>query len=50
VGYARKEGTPVIGYANDFEMGSETMIRGSGCKVYEDLSSAIYNAIWRAYA
>jgi len=35
VGYARKEGTPVIGYANDFEMGSETMIRGSGCKVYE---------------
>jgi len=50
VGYARKEGTPVIGYTNDFEMSSETMIRGSGCKVYEDLSSAIYNAIWRAYA
>jgi len=50
LGYARKEGTPVIGYANDFESSSETMIRGSGCEVYEDLSSAIFNAIWRAYA
>jgi len=49
LGYARKEGTPVIGYANDFETSSETMIRGSGCEVYEDLSSAIFNAIWRAY-
>lgn len=50
LGYARKEGTPVIGYANDLETISETMIRGSGCVVYEDLSSAIFNAIWRAYA
>ncbi|WP_396614002.1 PfkB family carbohydrate kinase (plasmid) [Haloferax sp. S1W] len=50
LGYARKEGTPVIGYVNDFETSSETMIRGSGCEVYEDLSSAIYNAIWRAHA
>ena len=50
LGYARKDGTPVIGYADDFETSSETMICGSGCEVYEDLSSAIYNAIWRAYA
>ncbi|MFC4359287.1 PfkB family carbohydrate kinase [Halobium salinum] len=49
LGYARKTGIPVVGYANDFETGSETMISGSGCEVYEDLSSAIFNAIWRAY-
>lgn len=50
LGYARKDGTPVIGYSNNFETNSETMILGSGCAVYEDLSSAVYNAIWRAYA
>lgn len=41
---------PVIGYADDLETGSETMILGSGCEVYDDMSSAIFNAIWRAYA
>lgn len=50
LGYARNEGTPVIGYTNDFETSSETMIRGSGCEIYEDLSSAVFHAIWRAYA
>jgi hypothetical protein len=50
LGYARKEETPVIGYADDLETSSETMILGSGCEVYDDLSSAIFNAIWRAYA
>lgn len=50
LGYARKTGTPVVGYANDFEADNEIMITGSGCEVYEDLSSAIFNAIWRAYA
>lgn len=50
LGYARKEGTPVIGYADNLETGSETMILGSGCEVYDDLSSAIFNATWRAYA
>ncbi|WP_254862278.1 PfkB family carbohydrate kinase [Halovivax gelatinilyticus] len=50
LGYARKDGTPVIGYTNDFETSSETMLLGSGCEVYEDLSSAVYHAIWRAYA
>lgn len=50
LGYARKEDTPVIGYADNLETSSETMILGSGCEVYDDLSSAIFNAIWRAYA
>lgn len=50
LGYARKTGIPVAGYANDSETGNKTMISGSGCEVYEDLSSAIYNAIWRAHA
>lgn len=50
LGYARKEGTPVIGYADNLETSSETMILGSGCEVYNDLSSAIFNAVWRAYA
>lgn len=50
LGYARKAETPVIGYTNDYETNSKTMISGSGCEVYEDLSSAIFNAIWRAYA
>ncbi|WP_135662121.1 PfkB family carbohydrate kinase [Halorhabdus rudnickae] len=49
LGYARKEGTPVIGYADNLETSRETMILGSGCEVYGDLSSAIFNAIWRAY-
>jgi len=40
LGYARKEGTPVIGYADNLETSSETMILGSGCEVYDDLSSA----------
>jgi nucleoside 2-deoxyribosyltransferase len=40
LGYARKEETPVIGYADNLETSSETMILGSGSEVYDDLSRA----------
>lgn len=50
IGYARKAGTPVIGYAHNPNARDYTMIQGSGCKVYSDLSSAIYQAVWKSYA
>lgn len=50
LGYARKADIPVVGYATDCENLSETMILGSGCEMHGDLSSAVFNAIWRAYA
>lgn len=49
VGYARKAGKPVIGYAHDSKKQEDTMISGSGCEVFGDLASAVYNAVWRAY-
>lgn len=50
IGYAQKAGTPVVAYANDAKSRNYTMIQGSGCRVFGDLASAVYNAIWRAYA
>lgn len=50
LGYARKAEIPVIGYASDADTRDNTMINGSGCMVYGDLASAIYNAIWRSDA
>lgn len=50
LGYARKAGIPVVGYAANLDNLSKTMILGTGCEVYGDLSSAVFNAIWRAYA
>jgi len=50
LGYARKIGIPVVGYADDYDPDDYTMITGAGCEIYGDLASAIYNAIWRAYA
>lgn len=46
VGWATKAGLPVVAF---FQRGSETeitMIAGSGTALYDDLSSAVYAAIW----
>jgi hypothetical protein len=50
LGYARRAGKPVIGYVPDPEKQEDTMISGSGCEIFGDLASAVYNAVWRAYA
>lgn len=46
VGYAHKAGKPVFIYDNNSDKRRHTMTRGSGCKVYSDLPSAIYNLFW----
>lgn len=50
VGYARRSDVPVIGYAHDSTIQDDTMLYGTGCRVYGDLASAVYNAIWQANA
>jgi len=49
LGYARKADIPVIGYAHNFSETDDIMTAGSGCDIYQDLASAVYNAIWEGY-
>jgi hypothetical protein len=49
LGYARKAEIPVIGYAHNFSEDDKIMTVGSGCQIYQDLASAIYNSIWTGY-
>ncbi len=48
IGYARAPGVniPVIIYANNFAEINETMFLGTGCKIFNDLTTAIYHATW----
>jgi len=48
VGWATREGIPVVGLAEDPADHSWTMIRGTGGRVTADLSSAVYGAAWAA--
>lgn len=48
VGYARKLGLPVVGFAERVEPGELTMLAGTGCRIYADYATAIYQAGWRA--
>lgn len=46
VGWASQLGRPVIGYATDKDSDALKMLRGSGVKIVDDLSTAVYRAIW----
>lgn len=48
IGYARRHGIPVVAYQTEPNQGENTMLEGSGCMVYSDLSTAIYKALWTA--
>ena len=45
-GFARAQGLDVVGFANDPTANSLKMLRGTGVKVYSDLSTAVYNSVW----
>lgn len=48
VGWATREGIPVIGFADSVDDHGWTMIRGTGSRVVSDLASAVYSAAWAA--
>lgn len=49
IGYARSLNIPVIAYLNSEKKENLTMLLGSGCKIYYDFCTAIYNTIWEIY-
>lgn len=50
VGYAIRQGIPVVGYLDPRPERHLVMLEGSGVDVVTDLSSAVYRSIWRAMA
>lgn len=48
LGYARKANKSVYIYDNNLDRQRHTMTRGSGCRVYPDLPSAVYNLFWNS--
>ncbi len=48
VGYARAKNKPVIGFAERADPGALTMLLGTGCRVYDDFPTAVYQAAWTA--
>jgi nucleoside 2-deoxyribosyltransferase len=48
-GWATDHGIPVTGFCQRGDPEALSMIRGSGANVRDDLSSAVYAAIWRAF-
>ncbi len=50
VGYARRQGIPVVALSESPRPESLTMLQGTGCTIVSDFSSAIYEAIWEAAA
>ena len=48
VGWASREGIPVVGFVDNVNDHGWTMIRGTGTRVIADLSSAVYGAAWAA--
>lgn len=47
-GYATRLGLPVIGYGENIAKSGVTMIAGSGAEITDDLSTAVYRAVWAA--
>ncbi len=47
VGYAVKQGIPVVALAQNLREEDLKMMQGMGCEVVDDYASAIYRAIWR---
>ena len=48
VGWARRQGLPVVGYLANPDDCQAKMLRGSGVELTEDLSTAVYRAVWAA--
>lgn len=48
IGYARACGKPVIVFIQNYKEEDLTMIIGAECKIFNDYTSAIYNAVWEA--
>ena len=48
VGYAVRHGIPVIAFAKRATDESMKMLRGTGCKVFSDFTSAVYHTEWSA--
>lgn len=48
IGYARSLDIPVIIYQTEPRRSQTTMLEGSGCEVYSDLSTTIFKALWAA--
>jgi len=48
VGYARALGIPVVVWSERTTESDLVMMRGSGCVIIDDLSTAIYHAAWAA--
>lgn len=46
VGYATARGMPVVGYSTTGTTERHNMLVGTGSELHEDLSSAVYRAIW----
>lgn len=47
LGYARALGIPVVALAERADEGSLTMLKGSGCAVFNDFATAVYIASWQ---
>jgi hypothetical protein len=48
IGYARALSIPVIIYVQENLGHHSTMIEGSECEIYNDLTSALYNVYWKS--
>jgi nucleoside 2-deoxyribosyltransferase len=46
LGYAVAKNKPVSVYAERSQPSDLTMLEGTGCKVFSDYTTAMYNAIW----
>jgi hypothetical protein len=47
IGYAIKQGMPIVGYLDPHTTENLVMLEGTGVEVVPDLSSAVYRAIWK---
>ena len=48
IGYARACGKPVVVFIQNYKKENLTMVIGGDCKIFEDYTSAVYNAVWEA--
>lgn len=48
VGWAHRHGLPVVGFLNRTVDDGTKMLVGTGAEVHDDLSSALYRAVWAA--
>ena len=48
IGWATRFGLPIVVYIARGHSEGLKMIRGTGAEIYDDLSTAVYRAIWRA--